>query len=189
MLEQFMADITTRGTPMIEPADEPSHRIVTFVYRGPAADRVYLQANKLTDSFTPGEGKLDPIPGTDLATLSLRMPSDWICSYFFLTPAEPFDGATGRLSVREVLQQRDALQADPLNPLATPYKLLPNSGQSVVVLDDAPSEPATQSSERWRESTTRVQLPSSGAEVQAVVRSHPQATEKSLAVFLCDGEV
>lgn len=189
LLVQFMAEIEREGTPLIEAATDPAFRIVTFIYRGPAADRVYLQANKLTDAFTPAEGKLTPISGTDIATLSIRMPVDWICSYFFLTPTEPFDGDGGRLSVREVLQQRDAVQADPLNPNAMPHKLLPRSGQSVVALAEAPETPPAQSSNRWRESSTGIRLPMSGAEVQAVVHSHPNADAHSPAVFLCDGEV
>ncbi|MGO1545105.1 MAG: enterochelin esterase domain-containing protein [Gulosibacter sp.] len=188
--DQFIARLTAQGgTPLVEPAASSSHRIVTFIYRGPAADRVYLQANKLTDNFAPTEGKLTPIPGTDLATLSLEMPSDWICSYFYLTPPTSLDPSAGRLRIRDLLRHPDAVQLDALNPLTTPYKLLPKTGQSLLVLEDAPQPPATASIECWPASYSTVTLPNSGAEVEVVIRSHPDADADSTAVLLCDGEV
>lgn len=188
LLDRFWSDLTLRGTPLIEPAEDLSHRIVTFLYRGPAADRVYLQANKVTDSFSPAEGRLRPIPGTDIAALSLRMPADWICSYHFVVPPTPFDPGIRR-SIREVLEHRDAVQTDPLNPRTMSYKLLPETGLSVLALDRAPRQPPMASTEHWHDARTAIRLPSSGRTVEIIVRSHPRAQACSPAVLLCDGEV
>ncbi|UQN15675.1 enterochelin esterase domain-containing protein [Gulosibacter sp. ACHW.36C] len=186
-VDAFLAELGAAGAPLIEPADVPSHRVVTFLYRGPAPF-VYLFANKLTDPFTPAEGRLRQVGESDLATLSLRMPADWICSYHFLTPEAELE-AGGRLSIRDVMRQSASLLPDPRNPRQRPNKLLPQAPHSIVELDRAPQEPATADFDDWRSVGAPITLPVSRTKVEATVRSHPAASPDSPTMLLLDGEV
>ncbi|MFD2758219.1 enterochelin esterase domain-containing protein [Gulosibacter faecalis] len=188
LVEEFLAELEAGGAPLIEPADGPDHRVVTFAYFGPAP-HVYLVANKLTDVFAPAEGRMHRVVNSDLATISVRMPADWLCSYHFLTPDSPFEEAEGRLTMREVLGQAGVLTSDPRNPNQRPNKLVPHAPHSIVALERAPREPETAPYADWRQEQRLLTLPVSGERVTVTVRSHPNASAASPAVLLLDGEV
>lgn len=80
-VDEFWREVATTGTPLIEPADRPGERIITFVWRGGSdvTSSVLLQANKLAQC------ELERVPGTDVWHAGFQLRDDWRGSYR-LTP-------------------------------------------------------------------------------------------------------
>ncbi|QAY71278.1 enterochelin esterase domain-containing protein [Xylanimonas protaetiae] len=102
-VEAFWAEVTERGTPLVEGTGPV--RDYTFVHRG-AARRVAVVVNKLVDDTTFTEALLEPVAGTDVWALTLRLGAGWRGSY---TLAVDDGGAPSvTASAQAVLEQRRA---------------------------------------------------------------------------------
>lgn len=138
LLRDFWAGITT--TPLIEPADLPGHRVVTFLWHQPPDDpsaTVYLFVNRLTDERDLVRSGMNRIPGTPIRHLSYLMPDDWRASYCFCPVADDRDLATAdQPTLRRWL---DGGQADPRNPDTCVGRT--GRPMSVVSLPAAPPQP------------------------------------------------
>jgi len=132
--------LATAELPLVEPAGDPTERLVTFCWHDPDAEQVLLFANRLTDETRLHETLLERQPGTDLWTLSVVMESDWRASYCFLVgqagkPA-PWIAAGDQVRIRAAL---DRGRPDPHNPAGCRNRA--GVLQSVVSLPDAPPQP------------------------------------------------
>jgi enterochelin esterase-like enzyme len=106
--ETFWADVTARGTPLVEPSDDPRYQLVTFLWRARGETRnVSVIGTFMKASLAE---PLQPVAGTDVWYRTFRVPAGARFSYF-LSPNAPlaFDGP-------DAAQQFATLQADPLNP-------------------------------------------------------------------------
>jgi len=105
--DDFWRSARERGTPLVEPAPEAGHSVVTFVYRGgPGVEGVRLESNLsalliqgVTTDFD-SLGGMERMPGTDVWQLSFRLRNDIRVPY--------------RFEVRAADSTRSEL--DPLNP-------------------------------------------------------------------------
>ncbi|MGH8876872.1 MAG: alpha/beta hydrolase-fold protein [Stackebrandtia sp.] len=90
--EGFWREIHTHGAPLIEPAADPGHSILTFVWRGDARTRdVLVVPNRLFDRTDPSASRLRHLEGTDVWHLSYRLPSEFRCSYRFCVDEQGAD--------------------------------------------------------------------------------------------------
>ncbi|MET0448091.1 MAG: enterochelin esterase [Aeromicrobium sp.] len=138
-VEAFWRD-TAPVLPLVEPADDPAHAVVTFCWRDADAEQVLLFANRLTDETSLGDSLMRRVLGTDLWHLSYRMPRDWRASYSFVPhradePA-PWAGDGDQVAIRSAL---DHGRRDPRNPDTCRNRA--GVVQSVVSLPDAPPQP------------------------------------------------
>lgn len=81
---EFWREVEAAGTPLVEPdpAGDPDHAVVTFLWRGtPATRSVLVLPNKVIDPRTPTDNLMTHLPGTDVWHWSLRMRRDWRASY------------------------------------------------------------------------------------------------------------
>jgi enterochelin esterase-like enzyme len=140
LVDAFRAEHAS--SPIIEPdpAGVPGLRVVTFALHDPAAERVLLFVNRLTDETDLDRSLMRRVPDTDLWHLSYRMPDDWIASYSYSVqrpghPA-PWEGQPDQRGVRDAL---DHGLADPRNP----SQITNRAGVriSVAALPHAPAEP------------------------------------------------
>lgn len=190
LVDEFVAADLQDGSPLVEPSPTPGHSIVTFCYRGPGAELVYLAANRLTDHLDPGDTAMRRLDGTDLAVLSVEMPNDWIAGYQFITPPSPLPTAPLHepFSARQLQQVAASIRADPLAREQLPNKLHP-ALHSVVALPDAPRLPAASRAEDWERSERQIIGPVSGAELPVTVFRHPRSAADAPIVLVLDGEV
>lgn len=144
----FWRRLEREQTPLVEQAPagstESDHRIVTFVWRGPAhldvAD-VVLHANKLTDYNDLTSSLLTRLADTDVWYVSYLLRADWRGTYAFGPMPEPV-----RPSSRSDPPDRDywrRLRArtvpDPLNPHTFPNRFS-DAPLSLAELPDAPGQ-------------------------------------------------
>ena len=88
--EAFWQEVAERGTPLVEASEIEGHDIVTFLDRARADEpSTVLVASKLTDMFAPAETRLEQIEGTDVRSLSLLLPADWVAGYALARSPEP----------------------------------------------------------------------------------------------------
>lgn len=159
---------------LVEPGSRDDTRLVTFVYRGEDADLAYLIANRLSDPKDPHDTRLELMPGTDLAFLTVEMPDDWIATYSVVTPPEPLRSAP--LHQPLALRDRQALGSH-------------TRATGVVDLERAPALPPRGTVEAWQREDHRVVGPASGEDLPLTLMSHPEATVDSPVVVMLDGEV
>lgn len=113
---------------------------VTFVWNDAEATAVLLWANGLFDDRDVVRNEFTRLPGSDLWTLSLRMPPAWRASYV-ITPHQgkgdpPWRVATERRAIRLAAM---AGRPDPRNPLRS--RTMSGAEVSIVELGDAPPNP------------------------------------------------
>lgn len=128
----FWADMAARGTPLVEPADRPDRRIVTFLARG-ARHNVRLFGGPGT-----GHDELQRLGNADVWYRSYVLPSDTRLAYQ-LAPDVPEFAGTARERRVAVLA---TAAADLLNRHPWPADA-PDiwARDSLLVLDDAPAQP------------------------------------------------
>ena len=128
----FWAEMVARGTPLVEPADRPDQRIVTFLARG-ARHNVRLFGGPGT-----GHDELQRLGISDVWYRSYVLPSDTRLAYQ-LAPDVPDFAGTARERRVAVLA---TAAADPLNHHPWPADA-PDvwARDSLLVLDDAPDQP------------------------------------------------
>lgn len=126
--------------PLVEPADDPAHVIVTFCWRDADAEQVLLFANRLTDETDLASTLLARIDRTDIWHASYRMDARWRASYSFIPqyPGQtmPWVGANDQVAIRAAL---DRGLLDPLNPARCFNRA--HIEQAVVELPLAPQQP------------------------------------------------
>ncbi|MEU6441555.1 enterochelin esterase [Streptomyces sp. NPDC047046] len=83
----FWAEVARRGTPVVgpDPAGDPGHRSVTFLWRGsPATRAVRAVPNKLADPRDPRATAMERVPDTDVWHVTLQLGADWQGTYELL---------------------------------------------------------------------------------------------------------
>ncbi|MCQ4208201.1 enterochelin esterase [Streptomyces longispororuber] len=139
----FWQDVAGRGTPLVEEIDgAPDHRVVTFLWRGHRATRqVLLVANRLADRDHLAGSLLEPVPGTDVWHLGLRLRADHRGTYRIAADVSAKEPPTDP-GVLQARLRSLAVHAtrDPLNPRSLPTRWGP-AESSVFALPDAPAEP------------------------------------------------
>lgn len=132
--------VATRALPDVTRVPGTSEVEVTFVFPEPAADRVLLWANRLTDETDVEATELRRVPGTHVWAATFRMPADWRASYSFMVvgPGEdpPWETYGDQVALRQVL---DRGRPDPGNPATCLNRA--DVVQSVVSGPDAPAQP------------------------------------------------
>ncbi|MGK5629131.1 enterochelin esterase [Streptomyces sp. URMC 123] len=143
----FWSYAATTGTPLVEPADDPAYRLVTFVLRDdperPATDVLAL-LHTVTDKDRHA-GDLTPhlmakVPGTDVWAITHRLRADHRASYQFHVARGP-RAETLRTDRAAWLAVLDGAVPDPLN---TEPPLPARDGRhpaSVMSLPEAPAQP------------------------------------------------
>ncbi|MEV0318568.1 enterochelin esterase [Streptomyces sp. NPDC050658] len=103
------------GSPVVEPdpAGDPDHRVVTFLWRGSEATRaVLVLPNKIVDPRDLPRNLMERVPGTDIWHWSIRMRADWRATYSLCV--DEGDGPGEDAAYWPWLRGRQ--QGDPLNP-------------------------------------------------------------------------
>jgi enterochelin esterase family protein len=105
--DAFWANVTSRGTPIVERSDDDRYQLVTFLWRARGDTRNVSVIG--TFMKAPLAEPMQHVPGTDVWYRTFRVPAGARFSYF-LSPNSPltFDGPGAA-------QQMATLQADPLN--------------------------------------------------------------------------
>ncbi|WP_306333726.1 enterochelin esterase [Streptomyces sp. KL118A] len=196
LLEAFWKDVEARGgTPLIEPADgDPSHRAVTFLWRGHRATRqVLLLANRLVDRDRLADALLTPLTGTDVWHLTLRLRADHRGTYRIAADLSPGDLPTAPELRQLRLRALSAHAAhDPLNPRRIGDRWGQPDG-SVFALPDAPAQPWTERRDdipRGRVERHRLPAGVLGAGRDVWVHLPPGGPRPdSPVVVLCDGDM
>lgn len=125
--------------PLVEPDPaDPSARIVTFLWRDPDAEHVYVGVNKVTHG--PEQGAMTRLAGTDIWYLSVVLDARWRGTYGFV----PLDADSWRdlvdTGARPAIRLlRESTVPDPGNPLVELSHL--GDPLSVAELDLAPAQP------------------------------------------------
>jgi enterochelin esterase family protein len=103
--EDFWAEISKKGTPLVEESGDAKYQLVTFLWRGTESTRSVLVAGSFNlAGRKPIDNQMQRLAGTDVWYLTLRMPAG-ARFYYTLSVNDP----TGT-------QRMAAGQADPLNP-------------------------------------------------------------------------
>ncbi|MGO1050180.1 enterochelin esterase [Crossiella sp. CA198] len=141
-LAAFWRQVEAEGTPLVEPAEDAAHRIVTFLWRDAGQGAVLLHANKLTDYNDLGPSLLHLLPGTDVWHRSYRLRADWRGTYQLAPlPEPPAAPEVWRGPERARWRELQALAVtDPLNPGTLPNKF-GGPALSLAALPDAPPQP------------------------------------------------
>lgn len=79
----FWAEVRRRGTPFATGAADADERSATFFYRSGSAERVYLEANRLTDKHRVERGSMYRIEGTDIWWATLEVDAASVFTYGF----------------------------------------------------------------------------------------------------------
>ncbi|HYD14984.1 MAG TPA: enterochelin esterase [Hyphomicrobium sp.] len=130
--ERFWTEAAQEGTPLVEPAESPGNRIVSFVWRG-AKHNVRLFGAPSSD-----HDWMERLGDSDVWYKSYEIPSTTRLSYKFAPDIPEIPGTLG--------ERRRALlataQVDPLNKTSWPVQAPDIYNQeSVVELPDAPAQP------------------------------------------------
>jgi enterochelin esterase family protein len=134
--EGFWKEAAAAGTPLVDPADDPKHQLVTFLWRSTVDTRNVLVLSSFFVSTVPLDYTMRRVSDTDVWYLTVRLPAGARFSYQ-LSPNDPlrFDGPQP--------QRQATAQADPLNPHR--WSCQPNASrfacQSMVELPGAVPQP------------------------------------------------
>ena len=136
---QFWRDVESVDIPLITAVgDKSDERDVTFLWRaGKALRGVYLFLNRVTDKANVDKGMMRNLAGSDIWTLTLRLPATYRGSY---TITEiPQDASAEQLSRLGTRRPPFPGQADPLNKAAG-IRVRGTAHESVLALDRAPEQ-------------------------------------------------
>ncbi|MFP3712743.1 enterochelin esterase domain-containing protein [Puerhibacterium sp. TATVAM-FAB25] len=145
--DALMRRVAQEGTPLVDAADDPDHRVYTFVHAGaPGSRAALLDVNKLVDAGTYREALMEQVPGTTLWALALRMPAGWRATYGLAVDdgtvplaLEQDADAAARLADLERRRTRARAVSDPAlhADLDAWYDLLRRSGPDPLARDEA----------------------------------------------------
>lgn len=189
----LVAELLAEGTPILEPATTPGETLVTFAWQGEAPHGVLLQGNRLHDILDPADTLMARIPGTDLHTLTLALPTDWIGGYQFLVlPEEPRTPQLHTGADRTYLNRlRIGLCTDPHAREHT----APRKGTVPQAVGRGPAATSRRldllnlPAPTPTVNHTRLRSVGNGAELVLHHWSHPRAGAHSPTLLLLDGEV
>ncbi|MCW1097391.1 enterochelin esterase [Streptomyces coelicoflavus] len=137
-VEEFWKEAAETGSPLMEPTDDASLTLVTFLWRDPGDTENVIVLFCSAPSGDLREFRMQRMPGTDLWYRSSLMPSRLRTTYLLSVndPMEPFE------SYAEVLRRLPEYEPDPLNPRE--YTLTGDRDRfrvSVLELPAAPKQP------------------------------------------------
>ncbi|HVR44375.1 MAG TPA: alpha/beta hydrolase-fold protein [Thermoanaerobaculia bacterium] len=145
-IERFWAEVRQHGTPLIEPADSPDERYVTFLWRddGQTRNVAIFSGVTMMWGFTAAdlaEQQMKRLADTDVWYRTHRFPSDTRFAYY-LSPNDSLI-PSAEVAGYEQWERRSATwQHDPLNPLR---QVRPHGDREWVIsigeLPDAPPKP------------------------------------------------
>jgi enterochelin esterase family protein len=143
-LDVFWREVEARGAPLIEPADDPAHRLVTFVWRDRDGDtRNVLVAGGPATWEDLRNDAMVRLGETDLWFITYRARSD-LRSRYILSPNDPM---TPSDEVEDWHAREATFRHDPLNPrvLSIPANEADPGSRperlSLLELNDAPEQP------------------------------------------------
>ena len=127
-LDQFWAEMKSKGTPLIETIpDDPKHLLVTFLYRPEKPAKNVALFCQLSETRDYSENLLKRFGDTGLWYKAYWLPNNLRLSYSFVPDATPeASGSNPNLQL-----------TDPLNPRASSG----NVGHSILELPGAPAQP------------------------------------------------
>ncbi len=132
---EFWAQLASRGAPIVEAADDPDHRLVTFVWRGepgPGLDRVLVVGGPAV--WRPIEADLmDHLAGTDLWWRTYRVRAD-LTGRYWLSPNDSMqvdDGSPASEAI-DWRERESTFVADPLNPRVLHWPAQPSDPTSTA---------------------------------------------------------
>lgn len=143
-VDTFWAEVAACGTPLVEPADDAQHRLVTFLWRDDGATRnvVVVGGPAVWDPVEADQ--MTRLPGTDVWHRTYRAPADLFGRYF-LSPNDSLEAGEG---VTDWQLREQTFRADPLNPMVIDWPAnpadptAPAQSCSLLALPDAPSDAA-----------------------------------------------
>ncbi len=189
MAEQIAGELTASGTPLVEDCDE-GDCLITFVWYGVAPNGVCVMLNKVSDPFAPTDTLMDSVSETNLHTLTLRMPADWIGTYLFALLPERLPEPTAphhapRAALRALIQ---AAFTDPTAREHAPNKLSPTPF-AIAAGTNAPKRRLHTHPPVETATLSPVRSPVNDAALPLHRWSHPHAKHDSPTLLFCDGEV
>lgn len=145
-LEEFWTEARQNEAPLVEPAESPAERYVTFLWKdqGQTRNVVIFSGVSMMWGFTAAdlaEHQMRRLEGTDVWYRTYRLPSDARFAYY-LSPNDSLVPATEIEGYEQWEQRSSTWQADPLNPKR---EVRPHGDRDWVVsiaeLPDAPPKP------------------------------------------------
>lgn len=138
-LPQFWRDVESVSVPVIKNvAGNDDERDVTFLWRSPKVLKgVYLFLNRVTDKQHFAKGMMNPVPHSDIWTLTLRLPATYRGSYTITEiPLETSHEMIVQLGGRHraIIGQADPLSSHP------GIRVRGGRNESVLALDEAPAQ-------------------------------------------------
>lgn len=148
-LDEFWRDVEASGAPLVEPADEPDHRLVTFLWRDRTGDtRNVVVLWGPAPYWDVAANAFERLLDTDLWFKTYRVRSDHRGRYI-LSPNDPLT-RLAREGTAEAWERYGRFIPDPLNPREYVQPRNPFDAESIdrtyslLELDDAPEQ-------RWAE--------------------------------------
>lgn len=136
---RFWQEAQSLALPLVSTMDGmDGEREVTFLWRAAhPLQGVYLRLNRVTDKDSLAKGMMQPLPGTDIWHLTLRLPASYCGSYTMVEiPPGTDEDTVSQLGTRFATL---AGRADPLNH--TPgMNVRGDKLESVLALDNAPAQ-------------------------------------------------
>ena len=88
-----------------DPQGDPDMRLYTWVVESPGAQAVLMWANGVFDHTNVRDSEMRRLEGSDLWTITLRMPADWRASYTITSwdhdEVPPWRASTDRMEIRK----------------------------------------------------------------------------------------
>lgn len=137
VLASFWQDVEKAGTPLVEPADDPDFRLVTFLWRaGPKDNLTNVILLPGPNGVEPARNRLERLRDTDLWFRTFRLKADARLGYSFSTndPLTPVDEGDPKARAERFANVR----LDPFNPNRWTVLL-----RTVSVLELPSAPPAT----------------------------------------------
>ncbi|MBV4367251.1 alpha/beta hydrolase-fold protein [Erwinia phyllosphaerae] len=180
---QFWRDVESVDIPLIAAVGGKSdERDVTFLWRaGKALRGVYLFLNRVTDKANVDKGMMRNLAGSDIWTLTLRLPATYCGSYTFTEI--PQDASAEQLAQLGTRRPPFPGQPDPLHK-TTGIKVRGRE-ESVLALDKAPaqSEWGVSANARGELTTSCLLLAGRERRVRLYIPEVPDATPLGLLVL------
>ncbi|HCM1918996.1 TPA: esterase family protein [Salmonella enterica subsp. salamae serovar 28:r:e,n,z15] len=136
---RFWQEVQSLALPLVSTMDDmDDEREVTFLWRAAhPLQGVYLRLNRVTDKNSLAKGMMQPLPGTDIWHLTLRLPASYRGTYTMVEiPLGTDEYMVSQLGTRFAPL---AGRADPLNH--TPgMNVRGDKLESVLALDNAPAQ-------------------------------------------------